>query len=262
MSFKFQILGTSSSGNCSVLKTPACTVLIDAGFSGKKIRRGLGDLGIAFSRIDAVFFTHEHRDHSAGIPGITASEHCPHLFANKGTAGEINRRYNKEKMIGWNIFENGTTFEFKDLKVTPFSVPHDAQDTCGYVFECAGEKLAWMTDCGKITNIARQKLADCDFLVLESNFDPELLNRSARPEELKNRIRGLHGHLSNGQCANFLQEYDNPRLKTIFFGHVSEECNAVEKIRETSLAAVSSRNIRAEIICPTDFMPDNGGFGF
>lgn len=259
MKFKFQILGSSSGGNCAVLASDAGTILIDAGFTGKKIKDGLRTLGLSLGDIDAVFFTHEHRDHTAGVPGLSSAEHL-RFFANRGTAREIERRY--KRSLPWNYFESGDAFAFRDIRVTSFAIPHDSQDAVGYAFEIGGEKLVWLTDCGKVTNLVRRNLADADCLVLESNYDPVLLNRSDRPEELKNRIRGTHGHLSNAQCAEFLESYENSRLQTIFFAHISRECNSLDLVAETSLAAIGTRCGNANAVDPYAFLPSGAGFGF
>ncbi len=260
MSFKFQIIGTGSSGNCTVLKTPLATILLDAGISGRRTKSALNELGISLGNVDAIFFTHDHCDHFDGVKGILAEKAFPRFFANKATAAEISRK--TARNISWDFFVSGTTFEFRDLQITPFSIPHDAADACGFVFQHGNEKFAWLTDCGKITNVVRQKLSDVDFLVIESNFDPVLLNRSNRPEQTKERIRGPHGHLSNFQCAEFLSELENPRLRQVFFGHISEECNSREKILETSFCVAAKKCERVEIVLPSDFLSKNGGFGF
>jgi phosphoribosyl 1,2-cyclic phosphodiesterase len=89
-----------------------------------------------------------------------------------------------------------------------------------------------------------------------------MLNRSDRPEDLKNRIRGTHGHLSNAQCAEFLSEYENPRLQNVFFAHISRECNTSDLVRETSLAAIESRCARAVPVNPAVMLAPEAGFGF
>lgn len=259
MKFKFQILGSSSGGNCAVLVSPSGTVLIDAGFTGKRIKDGLKTLGLSVGDVDAVFFTHEHHDHTAGVPGLSSAEHLRFL-ANRKTAREVERRY--KRTLPWNYFESGEAFEFRDMRVTTFAIPHDSQDAVGYAFEIGGEKLVWLTDCGKITNLVRSKLSDADHLVIESNYDPMMLNRSDRPEELKNRIRGTHGHLSNVQCAEFLAEYDNPRLQNIFFAHISRECNSLDLVGETSFAAIGNRCGNACVVDPCAFLSPETGFGF
>lgn len=259
MNFKFQILGSSSGGNCAVLMSDAGTLLIDAGFTGKKIKDGLKTLGLSLGQVDAVFFTHEHRDHTCGVPGLSSAEHL-RFFANRGTAREIERRYTRT--LPWNYFESGDAFDFRGIRVTTFAIPHDSQDAVGYAFEVGNEKLVWLTDCGKITNLVRQRLADTDYLVIESNYDPGMLNRSDRPEELKNRIRGSHGHLSNAQCTEFLESYENSRLKSVFFAHVSRECNDTGLVESTSLAAIAPRCGKASIVNPHAFLPEGAGFGF
>lgn len=259
MKFKFQILGSSSGGNCAVIASDAGTVLIDAGFTGKKIKDGLKTLGLAIGDIDAVFFTHEHRDHSLGVPGLSSAEHL-RFFANRRTAREIEYRY--KRTLSWNYFESGDAFDFRDMRITTFAIPHDSQDAVGYAFEIGGEKLVWLTDCGKITHLVRSNLADADHLVIESNYDPVMLNRSDRPEDLKNRIRGTHGHLSNAQCADFLGEYDNSRLQNLFFAHISRECNSLDLVKETSLAAIGTRCGNAAMVDPCAFLSPNAGFGF
>lgn len=259
MNFKFQILGSSSSGNCAVLTSDTSTILIDAGFTGKRIKEGLKTLGLSIGQVDAVFFTHEHRDHSCGVPGLSSANHL-RFFANRGTAREIERRY--KRTLPWNYFESGDTFNFRDIRVTTFAIPHDSQDAVGYTFEIGSQKLVWLTDCGKITNLVRQRLSDADVLVIESNYDPVMLNRSDRPEDLKNRIRGSHGHLSNTQCTEFLESYENPRLQNIFFAHVSRECNTTDLVASTSLAAIAPRCGKAGVVNPHAFLPDGAGFGF
>ncbi len=259
MKFKFQIIGSSSGGNCALLSSDAGNVLIDAGFTGKKIKDSLKTLGLTIGDIDAVFFTHEHRDHTAGVTGLSSASHL-RFFANRATAQEIEYRY--KRTLPWVHFNSGDRFAFRDMNVTTFAIPHDSQDAVGYAFEIGGEKLVWLTDCGKITTIVKHNLADADHLVIESNYDPVMLNRSDRPEDLKNRIRGTHGHLSNAQCAEFLNEYENPRLQNVFFAHISRECNTPDLVRETSLAAVKSRCARAVPVNPAVMLAPEAGFGF
>ena len=260
----FQIIGSSSSGNCAVLRSPNCTLLIDAGFSGKKIKENLATLGLSLRDIDAVFFTHEHHDHSEGARGLSREDHLS-FFANRLTAEGIDRKLSRR--LDWQFFETGTTFEFCDLRVTSFTVPHDTNDPVGFVFTCgdtAGstEKLAWVTDCGKITNPVRRAVADVDALVLEANYDEKMLDESARPLELKARIRGTHGHLSNDAAAAFLKEYENERLEHLLFAHVSRECNACENVERICVSALGARASRASVINPFVLLPENAGWGF
>ncbi len=270
--FSFQILGSSSSGNCAVLRSPNCTVLIDAGFSGAKTERALRGIGLSLADIDAVFFTHEHIDHCLGAKAL--ARNAPHIqfFANRATAEAIESRHQKE--CYWNVFDSGNggcCFEFSDLRIRPFWIPHDASDPVGYVFECGGstagtsEKLAWLTDCGKITHVVRHAVADVDTLVIEANYDDKMLSQSTRPASLKQRIRGGHGHLSNDATATFLREYENDHLQRVFFAHVSRECNSCDLIRRVCVPAISAllpNESDISVIDPQAMLPANGGWGF
>lgn len=262
----FQIIGSSSSGNCAVLRSPNCTVLIDAGFSGKKIKDGLSELGLNLRDIDAVFFTHEHQDHCEGARALAREEHLS-FFANRLTADGITRKCKCARRPDWLFFETGTTFEYCDLRVTAFPIPHDTNDPVGFVFACgetAGttEKLAWVTDCGKITNPVRRAVADVNTLVLESNYDEKMLEASARPVDLKARIRGTHGHLSNDAAAAFLREYENPRLERLFFAHVSRECNSCGIVGDVCVSALGARASCASVVDPLAMLPSGAGWGF
>lgn len=260
----FQVIGSSSSGNCAVLRSPNCTLLIDAGFSGKKIKENLAKLGISLRDLDAVFFTHDHGDHCEGFRGLSREDHLG-FFANRLTAEKIESRFPRNR--DWQFFETGSEFEFCDLKVKTFPIPHDSNDPVGFVFsygETAGttEKLAWLTDCGKITNVVRRAVADVNTLVIEANYDEQMLENSTRPLDLKARIRGTHGHLSNTDVAAFLQEYENDRLERVFFAHVSRECNAAAAVNRICVPALGARADCAKIIDPFVMLPSGAGWGF
>ncbi|MGB0184801.1 MAG: MBL fold metallo-hydrolase, partial [Opitutales bacterium] len=149
----FQILGSSSLGNCALLRTPESKILIDAGFSGKRIEAKLESLGESIDQIQAVFLTHEHSDHALGIRGLSRRPDLP-IFANRDTADAVQAKLSKRP--NWQVFETGTTFHFRDLEVRSFALPHDAYDPVGYVFRWDGgastptQSLAWITDLGYV----------------------------------------------------------------------------------------------------------------
>ena len=147
----FQILGSSSSGNCALIDTGNTRVLIDAGFSGKRICGFLEEIGQSIDQIDAVFLTHEHSDHAQGIRGLCRRADLP-VFANRDTADAVQAKLTKR--ANWQVFQTGSGFTFRDLKVRSFALPHDAYDPVGFVFNW-GEvddlfsrprSLAWATD--------------------------------------------------------------------------------------------------------------------
>ena len=235
---EFKILGSSSSGNSALLRTPDCTILIDAGFSAKRLTALLAAENASPEDLDGVFLTHEHSDHTAGVRGLSRRSDLP-FFANRDTAKAVQSGLSRR--AHWKIFETGLSFEFRGLKVSPFSIPHDAYDPVGFLFEWGGsdlftprESLAWVTDLGFGTGLVREKIRGAKTLVIETNYDEELLDGDPRrPWALKQRIKGRHGHLSNRDAFEFLEAIESPSWRNVFLAHLSKDCNEVSRVVET-----------------------------
>lgn len=234
----FQILGSSSSGNAALLRTPSTKVLIDAGFSARRLQSMLFDLRESIENIDAVFLTHEHSDHSHGVLGLSRYKHIQ-FFANRETALAIESKLKApllKRPINWRFFETGASFVFQDLEVTSFSVPHDAYDPVGYIFKTQGEvctQIGWLTDLGYVPDYIREKIKEVDVLVLESNYDELLLDRDTkRPWSIKQRIKGRHGHLDNRSAFNLLQGTKDANWRHVYLMHISRDCNSIACIEK------------------------------
>ena len=235
MGLRFQILGTSSSGNCALIESRETRILLDAGFSGKRLEGLLRDLGKPIESIDAVFLTHEHSDHTAGLRGLARHRHL-RFFANYATAQVAQSRVAKD--LSWNLFETGRPFRYRDLEIETLLLPHDAMEPVGFIFRTGGGdlfsppcSLAWMTDLGHIPPRLAEKVREVQLLVLEANYDEELLERDTkRPYSVKQRIQGRHGHLSNRDACAFLRSVDNPRWRKVLLGHLSKDCNCPERV--------------------------------
>ncbi len=257
MGLSFQILGSSSAGNCALLCSASCRVLIDAGFSARKIATLLEATGLKLADLDAVFITHEHNDHVQGLAGL-ARQKGIRFFANRGTAESINGEVGCTAR--WQLFETGTTFAFSDLRVTSFSIPHDATDPVGFVFSCESGKeplspplkLAWVTDLGYIPQLVAARVKEVHLLVLEANYDKEMLERDEkRPWSLKQRIKSRHGHLSNEAAAAFVQTQQDARWRKVFLAHLSRECNEVELVRrQFELPGMLPRGCQVTVVDP------------
>lgn len=262
MGMRFRILGSGSAGNCALLQTEGASVLVDAGFSVRKLRQLLHDAGTALEKIDAIFLTHEHGDHAAGVDGL-AKHPQVQVFANAATARAVQAKLDHRP--AWQVFQTGARFRFRDLEVQSFSVPHDAQEPVGFTFASGREDdlfsprraLAWLTDLGHIPQHVREHLREVDVVAVESNHCPRLLQADLkRPWSTKQRISGRHGHLSNDSMRELLESVASPRWRHIFLTHLSQDCN--------SLAAVESAlgPLRSRLSCQFSVVEPGGGTPF
>jgi len=217
------VLASGSKGNCIYVSGGGTSVLVDAGLSARELVARLNAAGVAPESIQAVLFTHDHSDHYKGIE-VFCRKFPVRLFANEGTAFGIERECPKLKPV-WEIFETSATFEIGGLRIEAFSVPHDASDPVGFVFDDGTARLCVATDLGQATPLVRTKLAQCQAAVLECNHDYDMLMESDRPWPLKTRIAGRSGHLSNSDAADLMRSALTERLHTLLLAHLSEECN-------------------------------------
>jgi len=226
MAVHFCTIASGSSGNCIFVGSDSTRILIDAGLSGKRIETGLTSVGIQPDSLDALFVTHEHSDHIQGI-GILSRRFDLPVYATPGTwqameqYSAIGKIHPRNKLLAY----SDERIVLNDLCINPFSIPHDAAEPVGYTIESEGRKVAVATDIGKPTPLIERNLADCDILLIESNHDLDLLENGPYPAQLKRRIRGDFGHLSNVAAGQLITRIHNPRLACVFLGHLSEENN-------------------------------------
>lgn len=226
------MLGSGSGGNATFIEENNYGILIDAGFSCKKIEERLEAIGKSAQDIQAMLITHEHTDHIAGA-GILARKYdlpiyiSPESFEQcKNKLGKLSedqiRFIRKDFLLGENIY------------IKPFDVMHDAVRTLGFRIETATQKkLAISTDIGYITNIVREAFQEVDIAILESNYDYNMLMNCSYPWDLKARVKGRNGHLSNNDAAKFLKEILHRGLQKIFLAHISKDSNHPNIIHET-----------------------------
>ena len=238
MGLRFQVIGTSSSGNCALIETTETRILLDAGFSGRRLEGLLKDIGKPLESIDAVFLTHEHSDHIAGLRGLARHRHLK-FYANYGTAQAAQGKLPRD--LSWKVFETGTTFAFKDLTIRTVMLPHDAMEPVGFIFKTGGNdlfspqaSLAWITDLGHVPRSLAALVREVQLLVLEANHDTQMLERDLkRPFSVKQRICGRHGHLSNEATRDFLASVERPLWRRVLLGHLSKDCNHPDQVLET-----------------------------
>lgn len=233
---RLRVFGSGSGGNSLALRSGGTLLMVDCGFSCKELERRMAACGVSADEAAALFFTHDHSDHCKGLATFHKKHPQVKLYANGNTADAIASLTGVED--GWCVFETAEEFAVGDVGVTTFSIPHDAADPVGYLFDDGASALFVGTDMGMPTVPVKEALSRATCAVLESNHDPVLLQTSDRPVSLKQRIAGRCGHLSNGQAADLLREVQPPRLRHLLLAHLSHQCNAPYLALEAMNAAL------------------------
>ncbi len=219
---EFSVLGSGSGGNAVFVQSGKTAILIDAGFSGKQIAERLERIGKSIEQVKAVFVTHEHNDHIAGVGVLSRKLKIP-VFANAGTYRGCGKKLGRLFMR--KEFATGTKLIFEDLQIRSFPISHDTNDPVGFVVDDGRNSLGYLTDTGKVTHLMRARLHACNGLILEFNHDPNMLRTGPYPLALQQRVRSNEGHLANGDAARFLEQLCHAKLKTVILAHLSETNN-------------------------------------
>ena len=228
----FCSLYSGSSGNSLLVSTENTNILIDAGVSSKKIETALNNLDVDPYKLNGILITHEHSDHIQGL-GTFAKKFDLPVYVNQKTLDAMPKQKEKIAEKNINIIKIEEKFEINDLKIKPFSIPHDAANPCGFCIFKDNKKMSIATDIGHMTNGILKNLEDSLFVLLESNYDPEVLMYSKYPYPLKNRIRGPIGHLSNQDAGKTISCLLHSGLKQAMLGHLSKESNFPELAYKT-----------------------------
>lgn len=235
-------LYSGSSGNSFFIQSENTNILIDVGVSCKKIETALkNDFNLSLNDIDAIFVTHEHVDHTKSLDLISSKYNLP-VFASRGTWNALKEKITKISNDNKRTFEIDKSFEFKDLRIFPFSTPHDAAEPCGFNIYKDNSKISIATDLGYIDDKLFNNLKESSFLMLESNYEPNILRLSSYPYKLKQRISSKNGHLSNNDASETISKLVNFGLKDVLLIHLSKENNVPELAYETVLEKLKCTN--------------------
>ncbi|MHA3771405.1 MBL fold metallo-hydrolase [Verrucomicrobiota bacterium sgz303538] len=250
--FTVTVLGSGSSGNCALVETPKCRLLIDAGLSARQMVLRLAQCGVNPLEIDGILLTHEHQDHACGID-VWFKQFSTPIYCNRLTA-EILRKNSPDLKKDWRIFTTGADFTIGDIAIQSFPVPHDAVEPVGFALHHDKAALGFLTDLGCATKLVYERVRQVHTLVIETNHDEKLLqNDTKRPWSVKQRIMSRHGHLSNAAAADVLVELLGSNLRRAVLGHLSRDCNspelAVGTVRERIGALLGGAAV--EVVCAT-----------
>ncbi len=238
-------LGSGSRGNALVVSAGGESLAIDAGFSRKEMLTRIASHGVAAETLRAVLITHEHTDHTSGCRVLCDKLHIPACMT-PGTSRILGKRGDLPQLV--RQFSPGMRFNIGSFVINAFTVPHDATEPVGFVVEYGKIKIGVATDLGQVNAVVTGHLRDCDALVLESNYDPEMLVHSARRDSLKRRIAGPAGHLENSAAAAALDVLTTERTKLVLLAHVSNECNLPELVAQQAGKKLDAKHLHWEII--------------
>ncbi len=235
----FTSLYSGSSGNCLFVESNNAKILIDAGVSLKKIENALESININPSDLNAIIVTHEHTDHIQSLGNLSKKFDLP-VFATSKTFDAMPKQSEKISENNKKNININEKFSIGDIEILPFQIPHDAADPCGFTLVSDNNKISIATDLGHMTNDILKEIDGSEFILLESNYDSNVLKYTKYPFKLKERIAGPTGHLSNktaGQTINYLIKSG---LKTAMLGHLSKESNFPELAYQTVIDEILS----------------------
>lgn len=241
---KFCPMFSGSGGNCTYISGTDGGILIDAGVSAKKIEGALAENSVAAKDIRAIFVTHEHTDHVSGVRVFATRYNIP-VYLTEGTLEGLKQRGFFCDKVDYRILEEKT--QSAGLCVRSFETEHDVNESCGFVVSSENWKMAVCTDLGVITDTVRQAITGCDLVMLESNHDSEMLKNGIYTYQLKRRIMGESGHLSNNICAQELVRLCKSGTTRFVLAHLSRENNTPKLARDAALSALSAAGLRENI---------------
>ncbi len=231
-------LFSGSSGNCYYIGSAEEGILIDIGRSARQVSFGLRKSGISPDAVKAVFITHEHTDHIAGLRVFASHRHLP-VYASAGTLAALGTMGCLAGDFSSSVIES-SGMECAGMKIVPFPLSHDSAECVGYRIATGdGRTIALSTDLGSLTGEVRLGLAGADFVVLESNHDVGMLENGPYPYPLKRRILSDRGHLSNADCAEALSGLIRSGTTRFLLVHLSCENNTPELAYRTALCSLT-----------------------
>jgi phosphoribosyl 1,2-cyclic phosphodiesterase len=234
---KFISFASGSSGNCYYLHAEGCSILIDLGLGIRTFKKTYKDYGCSFGDIQGILVTHNHTDHSKAVAYLSNEFHIPVYTTEAVHKGMhenpfLSKKVKKEEL---KIVEHYKPFQIGPFNITAIPVPHDSFGNNGYLIQYKDINFCVITDIGHVTPEIQSIVGNATHLVIESNYDAQMLINGPYPMRLKKRIEGPYGHLSNKETAELLAHFLNPkRIQQVWLCHLSEENNTPILASETS----------------------------
>lgn len=243
MSLKLVSLASGSKGNATLILSNSTAILVDAGISFTRISSALSEFGLKPNDVDGVVITHEHSDHIAGLFKLSS---YTKVYVHPLTARAICNKMDVKNVTDVADYEGG--FKIGDIDVEPFRIPHDAAYPLAYTFDCEGARCSVATDIGVPTKGVIRNVKDSEVVLLEANYNTEMLKNGNYPPMLKARILSDTGHLSNDETARITSILcDDSRIKQLVLGHISENNNTEQKAYDAVENALKAKDSDIEL---------------
>lgn len=229
-SMKAFSLQSGSSGNCIYVESRGVKLLFDAGISGIDAERRLAAHGRDIREVDGVILSHDHGDHTR-FAGVYQRKYGLPLYATQKTMDTAAMRHRLGRIDEVRYFRSGDLLDFGGVSVRTIPTPHDGADGAVFVIAANGKRLGIMTDLGHVFDDLLTAIPTLDAIFIESNYDPEMLDRGSYPYYLKRRIKGPGGHISNHEAAELIRT--GTSLRWACLSHLSEHNNNPHKALQT-----------------------------
>jgi phosphoribosyl 1,2-cyclic phosphodiesterase len=235
---RFRLLGSGSGGNATLIEAEGSRILLDAGLGPRELAERLQSAAVEPASLGAIVLSHEHSDHAKGAASFSRKWGVP-LGGTRGTYAALG--LGACRIPAYEVVEPSAPLRLGALSVRAIPVPHDAAEPVAFVVTADGASLGHATDLGQWSRALVEAFRGCDALLVESNYDPDLLRRGPYPWSLKERILGPRGHLSNGDVARYLASGLGDACRSLVLAHLSQNNNHPELVQMSADAALRAR---------------------
>jgi phosphoribosyl 1,2-cyclic phosphodiesterase len=237
MSLQFCFLASGSGGNCTIVRTPSGTILIDAGIGPRTAASRMRGTGVTLGDISAICLTHLDRDHfNLNWIGFLVRRGIP-VFCHRTRIGDLSQIAGDSAFVALlHAFGEAPFQPLPGLSCNGIALAHDAAGSHAFLLEGFGARAGFATDLGQVPAHLVKRFERLNLLAMESNYDPQMQQLSQRPWFLKQRITGGRGHLSNEQAFSAVRailDRSSARLPDhIVLLHRSQQCNCPKLLRQ------------------------------
>jgi len=221
-------LNSGSNGNCYYIGNEQEAILVDVGISCREAEKRMLRLRLTMDKVKAIFISHEHTDHISGVPVLAKKYNLP-VYITAGTRQNIKLSWENVLV---KLFQAYKPIQIGELSITGFPKFHDAADPHSFMVDYQNIKVGIFTDIGMPCDHVIRHFAQCHAAFLETNYDEDLLEQGYYPQQLKRRIRGDKGHLSNRQALDLFKSYKPSFMSHILLSHLSKDNNCPKLVKE------------------------------